>query len=242
MKLVGDWGKAAKLASGLQGRWDKSVRQATLREGHYLRAKIVRKIRSGPFPALSPLTIAVRKFRGFGGSKPLVSTGALIGSVTVVSAAGGVFVGILRQAKGKGGKSMANIGEIQEFGRTWTQPFSQKSRRFLFAVMKKAGLSKDSAGVRLAGGAKAFKDKGGRWRGGSGRFLSGQQLAQAKAAEAQQKAARAASKGGGSSGTITITIPARPFMGPVFEAEQAGVAKRFWSNVSAGMGYDLGKA
>lgn len=248
MKLIGDWEKAAKLADGLAGRFQKSVNAAVMAEGQYLRGQIVKGIRSGApggkqFAPLSPTTIAIRKFRGFGGSKPLVATGALVSSITATRTAGGaVFVGLLRQAKSKGGKSLANLGEIHEFGASWTQTLTPKARRFLFAALKASGMSHGTGDhVTLKSGARVMK-RGGRWRDGRGRFLSGAQLAEAKAAsEAARSAAKAAPKPGSS--TITITIPARPFIGPVLEkeAKPEAVQKRFWDRVAKGMGYDLGK-
>ena len=204
MQLTGDWQKASKLAEGLAGRFQKSVAAALMAEGQYLRGQIVKGIRSGApggkaFAPLSPITLAVRRFRGFGGSKPLIATGSLVGSIVAVRIGGGVFVGISRSAKSKGGKGLANIGEIHEFGRTWTQPLSSKARRFLFAALRASGLSQGS-------GPKAKGTSGG-------------------------------------AATITITIPARPFIGPVLERDgkPEAVAKRFWERVAQGMGGDLGR-
>lgn len=204
MQLTGDWQKAAKLASGLQARFQRSVQAALMAEGQHLRGQIVKGIRSGApggkaFAPLSPITLAVRSFRGFGGSKPLIVSGGLIGGIVAVRAAGGVFVGVLRSAKSKGGKSLANVAQIQEDGRTWTQTLSPKARRFLFAALRHGGLSQ-------GGGPKPKGTSGG-------------------------------------ASTITITTPARPFIGPVLEQEgkPEAVAKRFWERVAAGLGYDLGR-
>lgn len=198
MKLTGDWQKAAKIASGLEPRFQKAVAAALMAEGQYLRGEIVKGIRSGKgFAPLSPLTLALRKAGGFGGSKPLNRTGALVGGITATRIGGGVFVGILRQAQNKGGQSLANVGAIHEFGASWTQAFTPKARRFLFARMRAAGIA------RTGGGGKG---------------------------------------GGGKVGTISITIPARPFIGPVLQREgkPETVAKRFWQHVAKGMGGDLG--
>lgn len=203
MKLFGDWDKLANIDS-LGQRFQKSVQQSLIQQAHILRTGVVKGIASGapggkPFAPLSPMTLAMRKFKGFGGSKPLNVTGSLRGSVVVHRAGGSgpggaVFIGILRQSRSKDGKSLVNIGEIHEYGRTWTQAMTQKSRRFLFAVMKKSG------GGAPAGGGK-----------------------------------------GGGNGKVTITIPARPFLGPVFEQESPKIAGRFWGGVAKGMGYDLGR-
>jgi hypothetical protein len=53
-------------------------------------------------------------------------------------------------------------------------------------------------------------------------------------------------RGGGGKGTgvLQIRIPARPFVGPVIDkfAQPDAVRERFWNNVSALMGYDLGRS
>lgn len=236
MQLTGDWQKAAKIASGLQARWQKAVAQAVAQEAQQIRGDIVKGIRSGKgFAPLSPTTLALRKAGGFGGSKPLIRTAALIGAITAVKAAGGAwFVGLLRQAKSKAGKSLANIGAIHEYGASWSQTLTPKARRFLFAMLKKSGLA-GATTTTLSSGAKVMK-KGGRWRDHKGQFLSGAQLAEAKAASAAAQGSGAS----GATGSITITIPARPFIGPVIEKARAGLAKRFWERVAKGMGGDLG--
>lgn len=246
MKLTGDWAKAAKIADGLAGRFQKAVDRAVMAEAQHLRGQIVKGIRSGApggkaFAPLSPMTIALRKMRGGGGSKPLIASGGLIGGITATRVGTGVFIGLLRGAKGKGGKGLANVGAIHEFGASWSQQLTPKARRFLFAAIARAGLSRGSGdNVTLKSGARVIR-KGGRWRDGKGRFLSGAQLAEAKAAsEAARSAAKTAPKTGGK--TISITIPARPFIGPVLErdAKPEEVRKRFWQRVAKGMGGDLG--
>ncbi len=198
MKLIGDWVKAAKITDSMNRRFRAAAEQALLREGHYLRGKIVQNITSGgalagkPFAPLSPSTIAIRKFLGFGGTKILMHTGALRNSITVKRVGDAVFVGVLRQSRGKGGKSAANIADIHEFGRgPYRVIMTARQRRFLMAAL----------------GAYGGAPKPG--------------------------------KGGG---VLIIKIPARPFMGPVFErfAKPADVKERFWSHVSRAMGGDLG--
>lgn len=203
VKLFGDWDKLANIGS-IGQRFQRSVTQSLIQQAHILRTGVVKGIASGapggkPFAPLSAMTIAMRKFKGFGGTKPLNRTGSLRGSVVVHRAGGSgpggaVFIGILRQSRSKDGKSLVNIGEIHEYGRTWTQAMTAKSRRFLFAVMKKSGIAPSGSGGK-----------------------------------------------GGGAGKVTITIPARPFLGPVFEQESPKIAGRFWEGVAKGMGYDLGR-
>lgn len=156
--MTGDWKKAAAIVSTMAVRFQRAVTQALVKEGQFLRGKIVQGIASGapggqPFAPVSSATLAIRSSRGFGGSKPLNVTGALRGAVTVVrvggaSPGGGIFVGLLRQGAAIGGKSPANLGEIHEFGREWVA--TPKQRRFLFAMLRNSGM--EQQGPRLPGG------------------------------------------------------------------------------------------
>jgi hypothetical protein len=198
VRLFGDWDKLPEVLT-LAARFQKSVDRSLLKEGHHLRGQIVTGVASGapggkPFAPLSPITLAIRRASGFGGGKPLNVSGALRGSVVVVKRGDGVFVGLLRQG---GAQKLANVGAIHEFGATWTQRWTARSRRWFFAMLRKAGVPALS-GPRRKGGA--FRSQ---------------------------------------TGSVTITIPARPFIGPVWEKERAGIAKRFWTNVGEGMGGDF---
>lgn len=142
VRLFGDWAKTATILEHAEDRFAKACERATLKEAHYLRGKMVQNITSGgnladrPFAPPSPLTLAVRQFRGFGGSKPLMVTGAMRNSITVVKVAGGVFVGI-RRASSKG----VNIPALMEFGGgPWSRPMTPKQRRFLAAAFKASGM------------------------------------------------------------------------------------------------------
>lgn len=152
VKLVGDWAKTGKIVDTMAGRFKAAADKAILHEGHYLRGLMVQNITSGgaaagaPFAPLSPSTLKIRKFRGFGGSKILMQTGALRGSITVARVSGGVFVGILRKGgKGKGG-GRANIAEIHEFGISFTMPTTEKQRKFLMAALGDAGAPSPGTG------------------------------------------------------------------------------------------------
>ena len=168
----------------------KTLEKAIHIEAQYLAKMVKQRIRTGPFQALSPLTIAARKLNGFGGTKPLNVSGELKGAVTVTPAGvGGLekFVGVLKtvraqtsfKARGGPGAYLANIGQIMEEGRTILIKVTPKMRKFLFGVL--------------------FK-KGGRPTG--------------------------ASSGAMRTGILVVHIPARPFIGPVFEEEGPKVVGR----------------
>jgi phage gpG-like protein len=100
------------------------------------------------FRPLAATTLAARQLGGFGGSKALIRRGDLRNSVTVVMDGDEAFVGILRKARGKGGASTANVAEIHEFGAgPFVIPMTPKMRRFLFAMLKKAGIEPTASGT-----------------------------------------------------------------------------------------------
>lgn len=214
---VGDWKRVAQITQTMRVRYERAVRVALMREAQFLRGRMVVGIASGApggqaFRPLAPTTLAMRKARGFGGSKPLIVTGTLRRSISVVQVrgsvglGGAVFIGIHRQTKGKNGKSMVNIAEIHEYGRAWKQRLSPRARRYLFAILSKSKVGRGPAG----------RDKSGRFT--KGKYQGG--------------------KGGSGDGTIAIHIPARPFIRPVFReyAKPEVVRKRFIQNVAKGVG------
>lgn len=208
MKLVGDWKKALSITQGMSDRYRKAMRQAVLKEAHFLRGEMVKGIRSGapggkPFKELSALTMALRREAGFGGTKPLIRTGNLFRSLSVVEiggtlTGGRVFVGVHRSAKGKDGQSLVKLAEIHEFGREWKQRLTPKARRFLWAMLHKYGE----------------------------RYTKGQLNP----------------RGGAGDGFVRMKIQARPFVRPVVEkyAKPEDVKRRLFTNLAAGMGYQLG--
>lgn len=146
--LVGDWDKARAIFTGVrQDKLKKALQVALHQEGLFLATKIKKKIDAGPHEPLSPLTLAARRLAGLGGTKPLIATGGLRNAITVWPNAPGLtkFVGVMRTARRKG-KSLANIAQIQEEGRTFVVKITDKMRRYLFGVLFPA------AGITPGGG------------------------------------------------------------------------------------------
>lgn len=107
--------------------------------------------------------------RGGIGTKPLIQHGDLLGSIRAVHKGDVSFIGILRTAKTKDGKSLFNVARSHEFGAgPKAVKMSPKQRRFLMAMFRTIGT------------------------------------------------APKVGKGGG--GVLTIRIPPRPFVAPVFKA------------------------
>lgn len=241
VKLTGDWARMGQLARTMGTRFKRALEQAVMQEAQMLRGYVVKGIASQApggqaFQPISPLTRALRKVLGGAGTKALIASGALRGGISVTrvpSSEPKAFVGVLRSAKAKGGKSLANIAEIHEFGANIRR--TERMNRFLHAAAHQAGLAKE--GLQVGGIAgKVFK-KGGRWRNTAGQFLSGAQLAAAKAAEAASRGKKTTAGGG------VIRIPPRPFIAPVLAkyGKPEDVKRRFYARVAAAMNGDLGR-
>lgn len=133
VKLVGPWqATALALLSAPEKIQDAWLTSANLHLGT-LRDAIRKKYKSAK-PGLAASTLLARKKAGRGGSKPLIVGGDLRNSVSLTEQQSGLFVGVLRGARGKGGKSMHNIAEIHEQGRTFAVPATARSKAFLAGV------------------------------------------------------------------------------------------------------------
>jgi phage gpG-like protein len=157
---VGDWQLARRLISSAEGRFKDATGKAVLQEAQFFRTKIVEGMREQahggePFKAVAPTTLAIRRFRGFKGTKALLVRGDLRNSVTVVKEGSGAFVGVLRTAKGQVGQPLVNVAAVHEFGsRPIAVKLTPKARRFLHAAFKSAGLDappgdKPSVGIAV---------------------------------------------------------------------------------------------
>jgi hypothetical protein len=139
-----------------------------------------------PFLPLAQLTLLLRRARGFRGTKALIETGTLMGSVVVRPAGKGrAFVGVLRTAKSSSGKDLFNIARIQEMGGVVVIRQTARMHRWLMRALRRARL-----GVKIQGRSVRGKYEKSKW----------------------QPSARS---GGGASGVIIIRIPARPYIRPV---------------------------
>ncbi len=141
---TGQWERSKVIVNSMTAGLAKAQKQATLKEAQLMRKEIVTGIRTGSpggktFKPLAATTLAVRAFKGRGGKKPLIVSGSLRNSIKIKQQGDEVFVGVLRSAS----KGKANIAEIQEFGsRPIVVPITPRSRRFLMAAFRSAGLLK----------------------------------------------------------------------------------------------------
>jgi len=186
---VGDWDAARRFVSTALRRFREAVDKAVLQEAQCFRTKIVEGLREQApggqaFAPLAATTLAVRRFRGFKGTKALIVRGDLRNSIVVVKQAGGVFVGVLRTAKGKAGQPLVNVAAVHEFGsRPIVLKLTPKARRFLHAAFRNAGLD-SPAGDRPSVGIAVIRvparpflrpvfEKFGQPEDGSRRFIAG---------------------------------------------------------------------
>jgi hypothetical protein len=146
IRKVGDWSKVLDAFGRAPKALEDAVRRATIREGQFLRGKIVEGIREQApggkrFEPLAETTLAVRKFQGFSGTKALLKRGDLRNSISVNREKDGVFIGVHRTARGKDGKSMIDVAAVHEYG---SKPIviriTPKMRAFLMVAFRKAGL------------------------------------------------------------------------------------------------------
>jgi phage gpG-like protein len=142
----GDWALARRLLASGPARLKGAIATAVRQEAQLLRKQIVEGITNQapggqPFKPLAATTLAARRLRGFGGTKALLRRGDLRGSITVVVEGDEAFVGVSRKARNKSGTPLANIAEIHEFGAgPFIVPMTPRMRRFLFAMLRKAGV------------------------------------------------------------------------------------------------------
>lgn len=139
--LTQDWKEVDRILGSAAPRFKAAAERAVLLEAHLLRGHMTTNIATGgghagkPFAPLSETTLIVRRFRGFGGGKPLIVSGALRASISVQKKGGGIFVGVKRSSKGG-----VKVAELHEFGGgPWTKPMTARQRRFLAAAFRAAG-------------------------------------------------------------------------------------------------------
>jgi hypothetical protein len=157
IRLQGAQAVAARL-QGMAKRAGPSLDLAIRQQAEIMRKDIITGIREQspagrPFKSLSRLTLALRKARGFTGTKALIRTGTYIRNIVVQqSGFASYFVGVLRTAPDSRGRDAADIAAITEYGRTIVVRVTPKMRRFLMAALREAGElgNRDSArgGIR----------------------------------------------------------------------------------------------
>ena len=219
-KLTGDWSKARGILRD-SAELKKAIDYAVVQEAHHAQREVIKGITAQapggkPFEPLAEITLALRKLRRFKGTKALLVTGGLRGSITVKrTGPGRVFLGVLRGARSKDGKDLVNIARVHEHGAVIVIRVTPKMRHFLMAQLGQSKLGQKESGGR---------DKGGRFK--KWKFKS----------SGQGQIAR---------GVIVIKIPARPYISPVIDkiaSDPRALQKRFAERVAKKLRLRLGSA
>ena len=165
IRRIGDWGEARALLSRRgRERFKKTLILAVRKEAEYARGLLVTGIRKQApggkkFKELSPQTLARRRMGGFRGRKALIVRGDLRNAIHTKHFPKASFVGVLRTAKSKTGKSLVNIMAIQEYGsKPIVIPITKKMLRF-FAIMNRKVGTRSS--MRTGGGGGGVFGVGG---------------------------------------------------------------------------------
>ncbi|MCP4678647.1 MAG: hypothetical protein GY854_24665 [Deltaproteobacteria bacterium] len=100
------------------------------------------------FTPLSEVTLAIRKLRGFAGTKALIHRGDLRNAINVVIRGDEAFIGVPRKAR-KGKSKMIDVARVHEFGAgPFIVPKTRKMLQFLFVALKKAGIKPQGNGSK----------------------------------------------------------------------------------------------
>jgi hypothetical protein len=144
---TGDWDKVRRMLAGAPARVQAAAQTALRQEAHLLRKEIIEGLTAQapggePIRPLSPLTLGTRQLRGRSGTKALVERGDLRNAISVVIDGDAAFVGVPRKARSTDGKSLFDIAQAQEYGTApRIVPITPAMRRFLFAVLRRAGVA-----------------------------------------------------------------------------------------------------
>jgi len=220
VRLQGDWNGLARMMTTVSSRsmWRMASSRAMGREAHRLHGIIVKGFNSqGPkgvkWKKLARMTIALRRaVHGRRGTKALMLSGDMRASVKVVQEGEDWFVGVHRSEKGKGGKSMVDIASVHEMGskKPIRIKVTPRMRAFFMAMFLKT--TTPAHRKRMARSKRSGKP-------GRGRMPKYAILPLAKSTK-----------------VIVVRIPARPFIGPVWEAEKDKSAANIINGTLASMG------
>jgi len=142
VKLNG-FAQASGRMRDLSKRLPSALDRAAAQQAQLIRKQMVEGLRKQapggkPLQQLSKLTIALRKAKGFRGTKALLRTGTLMQNISVQrQKASAYFIGVLRGGVGKNGEPVLNIAEIHEFGRTFVIRMTPKMRRWLMMMLRR---------------------------------------------------------------------------------------------------------
>lgn len=145
VRRTGDWDLARRILGSAASRVATAVHRAIQQEAQALRTQIVQGLTNQApggqqIRPLAPLTLAARRLDRFRGTKALIESGELRGSISVVERDNEVFIGVKRSARSKDGQSLVSLAELHEYGGPPVViPITPKMRRYLAALLQEAG-------------------------------------------------------------------------------------------------------
>jgi hypothetical protein len=156
--LTGDWSRATRVLAVMSQRMRDSQVKALREEAQAVRLKIIDGI-NGQAPAgrplkpLSPYTLAMRQFVGIKGDKTLIERGDLLRCIEVHDhGRDSVCVGVPEHAMNSEGRSLVRIATINEYGADYFLRLTDRMRKYLAMVFRKAGMPDSGGGT----GTKEF--------------------------------------------------------------------------------------
>jgi hypothetical protein len=192
--MFGNWGGTAQMLAtfGSPTAWKNAKKKATLKEANRLRGLMIKAFNQGGpqgkrWKRLSVFTQLLSRAKGLGDRRPLMSSGDLRNSHSVVEEPDDVvFVGVHRTAKGKGSRGRDKAGRFTRAGEGGS-------------LANIAAIHEHGAGpiyIRVTPAMRAF-------------FLW-----LSKKTKGQTKPLRR------NTIAVVVRIPARPWIAPIWEAEQ----------------------
>lgn len=156
VRKFGDWEKARRVLPGFDQFYKEVEIEAVKKEAEYFRRMVLRAFKtSGGSNGKTWAPNSDFTKRAKGSSKPLVNTGDLMGSVTIVDAGPGeFFVGVPNNARSKNGGKLVSIGAVHEFGKVIVMQITKKQHSAFMAKLKQLGMS---SGRRGGGGKGKFR-------------------------------------------------------------------------------------
>lgn len=150
----GDWQEAHRILGTAGFRVPVAIRKAVKQEAQFLRRKIIENLKQGgklasPFAPLSQGTLLSRRLRRRRSKKPLIESADMWRSIRVKVKGNDAFVGILRTARGKDGRPLANIAKVHEFGQTVAVPVTRAMLRFLHLMFRKGNKRSEQTGSSM---------------------------------------------------------------------------------------------
>lgn len=145
----GKWNIVLKTLANGPKDLKQARRMAVLQEAQFLRGHIVKGLGDQTpggkqFKPLSPLTLAVRRFAGFKGTKALLRRGDLRNAIAVIEVGDTIFVGVPRTARGSNGQSLVDVAAINEYGgKPVVIKITPRMMAFLMAAFRKEGIDND---------------------------------------------------------------------------------------------------